>query len=83
MYLQPLNLLAQVGLAGQQGRHHHQRPQRGRNAGLELQAGQDRRAQAPGKRAVDQRGGDLAGRYDPAQRQQHKPAGRQVGRQEP
>ncbi|MDT4818208.1 hypothetical protein FQZ97_512990 [compost metagenome] len=79
MHLQPFDLLAQVRLAGQQGWHHHQCSQRRWNAGLEFHTGQDCRVQPPGKRAIHQRGGNLAGRHDPDQRQQHKPAGRQAG----
>jgi hypothetical protein len=74
MDFQPLDLRAQIGLAGQDRRHRDQASQCGRNPVLQLQPRQGGRAEAPGDRTIDQRGGRDAQRQYCGQRPERQPA---------
>ncbi|MNO61713.1 hypothetical protein D3C76_523680 [compost metagenome] len=80
MDFQLFDLLQQVGLAGQQGRHRDQGAQPGWHAVHELQAGQGDRPETPGDRTIDQRGGHLGGGQRRAEQEQHQPGRRHVRR---
>lgn len=84
MHLEALRLLKEVGFAGEERRHGDQGAQRRRNALLERKSGQDRRAEAPGHRAVDEGGRHLGRRQEPDQCRRQEPDTVEAGaRQQP